>query len=382
MKKILFQKFIKDTLKLFITIAFVIGLIVWVIQAVNYLDFVTEDGHSLYVYFSYSALNFPKMIHRILPFVFFISIFYQILKYEAKNELLIFWTNGVKKIEFINVVIFYSILVTFFQIFLGGFISPYSQNEARSYIRTSNVDFFPSLIKAGKFIDTVSDLTIFIESKDELGNYQNIFLKDLIPGDNLSDNQDNQGFQIIYAKEGRLINSNNKRYFELYNGEMINKENEKITNLTFEKINFNLSKYSSKSTTYPKIQEVPSADLVDCLYLDYRNKIKEFDKSKFLQCRIESMGAIKQEFLKRFYKPIYLPLLALISCLLILKSKENDNFDKFKIFLFMIIFFTIVLSEISLRFATTGQIGMYFFLFFPILAFIIIYFSLMAKIKL
>ena len=382
MKKILFQKFIKDTLKLFITIAFVIGLIVWVIQAVNYLDFVTEDGHSLYVYFSYSALNFPKMIHRILPFVFFISIFYQILKYEAKNELLIFWTNGVKKIQFINVVILYSVLVTTFQIVLGGFISPFSQNEARSYIRTSNVDFFPSLIKEGKFIDTVSDLTIFIESKDELGNYKNIFLKDLIPNDGSNDNQDDESFQIIYAKEGRLINSNNKRYFELYNGEMINKENKKMTNLTFDKINFNLSKYTSKSTTYPKIQEVPSADLVDCLYLNYKNKIKEFDNSKFLQCRIESISAIKQEFLKRFYKPIYLPLLALISCLLILKSKENDNFDKFKIFLFVIIFFTIVFSELSLRFATTGQIGMYFFLFFPILAFTIIYFSLMVKIKL
>ena len=382
MKKILFQKFIKDTLKLFITIAFVIGLIVWVIQAVNYLDFVTEDGHSLYVYFSYSALNFPKMIHRILPFVFFISIFYQILKYEAKNELLIFWTNGVKKIQFINVVILYSVLVTTFQIVLGGFISPFSQNEARSYIRTSNVDFFPSLIKEGKFIDTVSDLTIFIESKDELGNYKNIFLKDLIPDDSSNDNRDDESFQIIYAKEGRLINSNNKRYFELYNGEMINKENKKMTNLTFDKINFNLSKYTSKSTTYPKIQEVPSADLVDCLYLNYKNKTKEFDNSKFLQCRIESISAIKQEFLKRFYKPIYLPLLALISCLLILKSKENDNFDKFKIFLFVIIFFTIVFSELSLRFATTGQIGMYFFLFFPILAFTIIYFSLMVKIKL
>ena len=382
MKKILFQKFIKDTLKLFITIAFVIGLIVWVIQAVNYLDFVTEDGHSLYVYFSYSALNFPKMIHRILPFVFFISIFYQILKYEAKNELLIFWTNGVKKIQFINVVILYSVLVTTFQIVLGGFISPFSQNEARSYIRTSNVDFFPSLIKEGKFIDTVSDLTIFIESKDELGNYKNIFLKDLISNDGSNDNQDDESFQIIYAKEGRLINSNNKRYFELYNGEMINKENKKMTNLTFDKINFNLSKYTSKSTTYPKIQEVPSADLVDCLYLNYKNKINEFDKSKFLQCRIESMNAIKQEFLKRFYKPIYLPLLALISCLLILKSKENDNFDKYKIFLFLVIFFTIVLSEISLRFSTSSQIEMYFFLFFPVLAFTIIYFSLMAKIKL
>lgn len=380
MKKILFQKFIKDTLKLFITIAFVLGLIVWVIQAVNFLDFVTEDGHSLYVYFSYSALNFPKIIHRILPFVFFISLFYQILKYESKNELLIFWTNGVKKIQFINVVIFYSLLVTIFQIFLGSFISPYSQNEARTFIRTSNVDFFPALIKEGKFIDTVSGLTIFIESKDEFGDYNNIFLKDLLT--KKSDEQTEESFQIIYAKKGRLIISNNNRFFELYEGEMINKERKKITNFTFDKINFNLSKYTSKSTTYPKIQEVPSRDIIECLYLNYRNKISDFDNTKFLQCKIESMNAIKQEFLKRFYKPLYLPLLSLISCLLILKSKENDDFDKFKIFLFIIIFFIIVISELSLRFSTSGQIGLYFFLILPLLTFITIYLSLKAKVKL
>ena len=380
MKKILFQKFIKDTLKLFITISFVLGLIVWVIQAVNFLDFVTEDGHSLYVYFSYSALNFPKIIHRILPFVFFISLFYQILKYESKNELLIFWTNGVKKIQFINVVIFYSLLVTIFQVFLGSFISPYSQNEARTFIRTSNVDFFPALIKEGKFIDTVSGLTIFIESKDEFGDYNNIFLKDLFT--KKSDEQTEERFQIIYAKKGRLINSNNNRFFELYEGEMINKENKKITNFTFDKINFNLSKYTSKSTTYPKIQEVPSRDIIECLYLNYRNKISDFDNTKFLQCKIESMNAIKQEFLKRFYKPFYLPLLSLISCLLILKSKENDDFDKFKIFLFLIIFFVIVISELSLRFSTSGQIGLYFFLILPLLTFITIYLSLKAKVKL
>jgi len=380
MKKILFQKFIKDTLKLFITISFVLGLIVWVIQAVNFLDFVTEDGHSLYVYFSYSALNFPKIIHRILPFVFFISLFYQILKYESKNELLIFWTNGVKKIQFINVVIFYSLLVTIFQVFLGSFISPYSQNEARTFIRTSNVDFFPALIKEGKFIDTVSGLTIFIESKDESGDYNNIFLKDLFT--KKSDEKTEESFQIIYAKKGRLINSNNNRYFELYEGEMINKENKKITNFTFDKINFNLSKYTSKSTTYPKIQEVSSRDIIECLYLNYRNKISDFDNTKFLQCKIESMNAIKQEFLKRFYKPLYLPLLSLISCLLILKSKENDDFDKFKILLFLIIFFVIVISELSLRFSSSGQIGLFFFLFLPLLTFITIYLSLKAKVKL
>ena len=101
MKKLLFRNFLKDTLKFFIVVCMSISLIVWVIQAVGFLDFVIDDGHGLYVYFSYSLLNFPKMVHRIIPFIFFISLFYQISQYEYRNELLIFWTNGIRKIEFI-----------------------------------------------------------------------------------------------------------------------------------------------------------------------------------------------------------------------------------------------------------------------------------------
>ena len=67
MKKLLFRKFVKDTLIFFIMITLVMSLIVWVIQAVGFLDFVTEDGHSFYVYFLYSLLTFPKIIHRMLP---------------------------------------------------------------------------------------------------------------------------------------------------------------------------------------------------------------------------------------------------------------------------------------------------------------------------
>ena len=67
------------------------GLIVWTLQAVNYFDFVSEDGHGLKIYFFYTLLNFPKIIHRILPFIFFISLFYTIIRYEMNNELNIFW---------------------------------------------------------------------------------------------------------------------------------------------------------------------------------------------------------------------------------------------------------------------------------------------------
>ena len=133
MKKLLYQKFITDTLKIFTLISLSIALIVWVIQAVNFLDFVPEDGHGFRVYFSYSLLKFPKILHRVLPFAFFVSLFYQIYKYEERNELLIFWTNGVKKINFINILLLYSILIVGFQIVLSAFVSPMGQNKARKH---------------------------------------------------------------------------------------------------------------------------------------------------------------------------------------------------------------------------------------------------------
>jgi len=377
MKKLLFQKFLKDTLKFFIVICFSVGLIVWVVQAVNYLDFVIEDGHGLYVYFSYSILSFPKIIHRILPFVFFISLFYQIVQYELKNELLIFWTNGINKIQFINVVIIYSILITLFQIFLGAYLSPASQNEARSFIRNSNIDFFPSLIKEGKFIDTVSDLTIFIESKDKLGNYKNIFLNESY-GKNKKINQSKS--QMIYAKNGILVNEGKNRYFELTDGKMINKDNGKITNFAFKKINFNLNKFDSKSTSFPKIQELTSNLLFQCLYYDYRNEKNKL-VSRLLSCDNASIKNIKQEIFKRFYKPIYFPLLALISCLLIFRSKESVKYNRYRICLFFTIFSILVVSEISLRYAAYNALGMYFFILFPILIFFTIYISLIIKLK-
>ena len=376
MKKTLIIKFIKDTFKLFVMISLTLGLIVWVIQAVNFLDFVTEDGHGFKVYFLYSVFNFPKIIHRILPFVFFISLFYQIIKYEKNNELLILWTNGIKKIQFINVIILYSLLILVFQIFLGSYISPNTQNESRSYIRNSNIDFFPSLIREGKFIDTLAGVTIFIDSKDELGNYKNIYLKDTSISNGREDS-----YQIIYAKSGYLSKERNEKIFVFNNGEIINKENNEITNFTFDKINYNLEKYQSKSSGYQKLQEVPIKDLYMCIYLSSKDELSRF-RAEYLQCKQETMNDIQQEFLKRTYKPIYLPLIALMCGLIIIRSKENNNYNKFNFFLFLLIFFILIISEISLRFSSGNQVGLLFFTLFPLLLFLALYTALIIKKKL
>jgi len=87
MIKLIYKKFYFDTAAVFVAALLITSLIVWTIQAINYFDFVTEDGHSLKTYFVYSLLNFPKIINRILPFIFLISVFYILVDYEKKNIL-------------------------------------------------------------------------------------------------------------------------------------------------------------------------------------------------------------------------------------------------------------------------------------------------------
>ena len=75
MKKLIFKKFLKDLTSFLLLVSLSIGLIVWVVQAVNFLDFVSEDGHSFKVYFYYTLLNLPRIFSKVIPVVFFISNF-------------------------------------------------------------------------------------------------------------------------------------------------------------------------------------------------------------------------------------------------------------------------------------------------------------------
>ena len=380
MKKLIFKKFLKDLTSFLLLVSLSIGLIVWVVQAVNFLDFVSEDGHSFKVYFFYTLLNLPKIFSRILPFIFFISLFYMIIKYENNNELIIFWTIGIKKIDFAKVMIGYSLLYILIQISLSAYLVPKSQDLARSFIRSSNVDFFPSLIKAGKFIDTVSGLTIFIENENNNGEFQNIFLKDDFGGSQS---------EIIYAKNGKIVNQNGVNYLILNNGKFLNNDNGIVTIFSFEKTEFNLSKYTTKTTVTPKIQELNTSLIIKCFLLIKKQENQFFEKfsknqnTNFgsLRCDKQFLSNLKQEIFKRFYLPFYFPLITVIACLLITKSKDDYKFTQFKFILFNIGVAIIVLSEVSIRYSGLKPLYSYIFIFIPIILFISTYLYLFNKAK-
>ncbi len=361
MKKLIFTKFLKDVTSFFLLTAISMSLIVWVIQAVNYLEFVSEDGHSFKVYFMYTILNLPKVFSRILPFMFFLSLFYILTKYEEDNELIIFWLHGVKKMDFYKKLINYSLIYFFIQICLTAYIVPKSQDIARSYIRTSTLDFFPTLIKEKKFIDTVSKLTIYVDEKRSNGDLYNIFLKDYISSDES---------QIIYAERGIIAKKNLNHFLILYNGQIINHKKRGTNIFTFDQTQFNLSKYSTKTTTFPKIQELDTVLLLKCINSLVKNEEHMF-KSEYLICNQDNSQPITTEIFRRIYLPLYLPILASIVCFLTLTSRDKFNYKSYKLNIFLLSSVTIVLSELSVRFFGLSLNENILFMSFPIILFLI-----------
>ena len=372
MEKILFRKLILDISLRALIITFTIGLIVWIIQAANYLDFVIDDGHNFTIYFYYNLFNFPKIIHRILPFVFGISVFFELIKYEKNNELLIFWTNGVTKKRFISNLINFSLIIMLLQILLGSVISPSSQLKAREFLKNSNMDFLPNLIKQGKFIDTVSGLTIFINEKTDKNSFKNIYIQEGNILDLTSDDN-----QIIYAKEGFLDNTDNK-IFKLLKGKIISTNNNKLISFEFDKIDYDLSKFESRTIKIAKMQELPTRKIIECSIsllrdISYREKM-------FL-CDPGSLKNINQEIYKRFIKPMYFPLLTLVCCFLLTFSKIENNFSFKLIKVFLCIFSILVLSEILMRYIESSQSLFILVIILPVIIFYLIYNFLISKVS-
>ena len=368
MKKLIFRKFLLDAFIIFLLQIFSFAIIVWVIQAVNYLDFVSEDGHGFKVYFLYTLFSFPKIFSKIFLISLFISLFYTILKYENDGELSIFWSIGISKISFINKVLKFSILLLIFQLSLTLYFYPKSQEMGKSFIRMSNTDFFPSLIKEKKFIDTLSNLTIYIdEQSNDKKKFKNILIKD--------QKKDGNEYQIIVASDGVIKTDNNVNYLILKKGEIFSNSNNKdFSNFKFENFEFNLSKFSNKTMVVPKIQENKTSNIVKC-YLNNSNIDRVFyiDPSELRICNKDIKKEITQEIFKRFFQPFFIPILCLIACVQIINNKFNNYYMFYKILIFVFGFIILFISEILIKYTGNNLTQDIMIIVFPIIIFLLVY---------
>ena len=111
-------------------------------------------------------------------------------------------------------------------------------------------------------------------------------------------------------------------------------------------------------------------------------RLFKIDESfKVENCRDDNIDNIIKELYKRIIIPLYIPVLILVSLLLIIKSKENINYSRYRILIFLVGFSTIIVYEMTISLINEDFLKNIIFFIIPIILIISLYSNYLIQFK-
>ena len=305
----IYLNFFIEILKIFLIILFGLSMIALTVRAVNFLDLIVDSGYSVATYFKYSILNLLGISVKFIPLSFLLSLSIFVIRHLQDNEFIILWTSGVKKIFLVKIFILISLLISIIYLIFSTFDS-FALNKSRAILNENNFNSFLPTVKTQQFSDSFKGFTFFVEKKIN-NQIQNIFIHDTGNNlKNLSPDVSETTNNTILAKSGMIEN----KKILLMNGQIISsKKNKKSAIVNFQQLIINLDNLKTMIIKKPKIQETSTFILMKCL-------ISENENLKF--CNNDFKKEIISTLNRRIVIPFYIPLIALICALSLIKTKS------------------------------------------------------------
>ena len=361
----IYQNFLIEIAKNFIVILFGLSIIALTVRAINFLELIVDSGYPIITYFKYSFLNLFGIAPKFIPLAFLLSLMIFILKHVQNSEFVILWTSGVKKIKIVNLFFILSVLISVFYLFFSIFFTPFALNKSRLLLGNDQLNSFLPIVKTQQFTDSFEGFTFIVEKK--IGNeIKNIFMYDKNNNlKSLSSNSQNTSSTTVIAREGLI---DKKRMF-LFNGQIISskRDNKKNEIIKFEQLSIDLSELNSATVKKPKLQETSTLKLLNCFLKNrFQNKICE-DK-------------LKKEIIpilnRRLILPFYIPVIALVCSLMLIKSKKF-YYSKYLIFSYN--FIILLFTELAVRYTGINSSARVTFIILPIILILFFYSYLIFK---
>ena len=367
----IYQNFIKEILKTFFVILLGLTLIAWTVRAVNFLDLIVESGYSVSTYFQYSFLNLFAILTKLIPLAFLLSLMIFIMKQIQEKEFIILWTSGVKKIKIVNLFFLISCFVLMLYLFFSTLITPLALNKSRSIISQNSFNSFLPTIRIQQFSDSFEGFTFIVEKKFK-NSIENVFIHDNSNTlKNLTSNQESNSSTTIVAENGLV----EEKKMVLFNGQIISsrKDNSKNEMIKFKQLNIDLKNLQTGTIKQPKLQETSTLELLKCIN-DSINK-------NSINCKKNTKKEIITVLNRRIVLPLYIPIIALLSSFLLIKTKTQRNFFLNKYSIFVLSFLVLLYAELIIRYTGISKIISILFTVSPIVLIPIIYLLLTFKLS-
>ena len=338
--------FIAEILRSYAFVLATLSFLIWIAQSARFLYLITDMGLSMSVYVPYILYQLPKIVSQMMLISFLISLFISIIKFQNNKEMEIYWLSGVSKKTIVWTILKISLVPTFVAFFLYIYLAPMTGLISRNILANSEFTFVNALVKKNNFNSPFKNLTVYVSENDNRGNLEKVYLF--------------ENNKTIIAKQGKVLNVDNKNYLQLIDGFIHQKnKNGKIQIIKFEETLYDFTKYKSNLTTYPKLQE---RSLL-WLFNELKNNRKEKNNTIF-------------EIHKRIFKPLFIPIIALLCCFILYGNNEKFNLVKLRFSIFSLSVLFIIFFEILISLSSSNIFFQYFLYSFPMCVGIVIYFFL------
>lgn len=214
--------------------------IIWLTQALRFIDFIVNRGLAISDFIFITSLLFPRLLSLLVPIALFLSVIFTYNKLLADSELIVFRGVGLSRWQLAQPAIIVALLACSFCYLLTLYLQPLATRQFRDLQSFLRDNYSSVLLQEEVFNTPVVGLTVFVKARDEAANLSGILVHDSrVAGSPIT----------MMAEEGRLIQGPSGPQFFLKNGMRQERRNGRVSWLNFDQYTLDISFYTKALQT-------------------------------------------------------------------------------------------------------------------------------------
>lgn len=265
---------------LFITVS--LTSIVWLTQALRFIDFTINRGLSVADFLYLTGLLLPSLLLIIMPVSLFVAVMFTYHKLSSDSELVVMKAAGISPLQLARPALIMGVVVTMLCYGLSLYLMPATKRQFKDMQTFLRDNYTSVLLQEEVFNSPVDGLTVFIRNRDD---------KNILHGVLVHDNRIPDQPVTMLAEEARLVQTPGGPRFYLTNGMRQEVRDGRISWLDFDSYNLDISLYTGSP-------------------MQRRRSMEELFPSELLQAAKEEPD-FRKKYLAEFHQRLSWPLYAL-----------------------------------------------------------------------
>lgn len=226
---------------LFITVS--LTSIVWLTQALRFIDFTINRGLSALDFLYLTGLLIPSLLLIILPVSLFVAVVFTYHKLSAESELVVMKAAGLSPLQLARPAIIMGLAVMLLCYGLSLYLMPATKRQFKDMQTFLRDNYTSMLLQEEVFNNPVDGLTVFVRNRDDDGILHGVLVHDSrLP---------NQPVTML-AEEARLIQTPGGPRFHLIGGMRQELREGRVSWLDFDSYNLDISLYTKAPATHKR----------------------------------------------------------------------------------------------------------------------------------